>query len=52
LAPKFFAGASPAALLEPVREALEGLKTEGFGTSWQPIAGYLIIATPVDAVSR
>lgn len=34
------AGASPAALLEPIREALEDLRAEGFGTNWQPIAGY------------
>ena len=43
------AGASPAALLEPVREALEGLKTEGFGTSWQPIAGYPPLSLSADA---
>ncbi|WP_199086312.1 acetylornithine deacetylase [Bosea sp. ASV33] len=43
------AGASPAALLEPVREALEGLRAEGFGTNWQPIAGYPALSLPADA---
>ena len=43
------AGVSPAALLEPVREALEGLKTEGFGTNWQPIAGYPALSLPSTA---
>lgn len=43
------AGVSPAALLEPVREALEGLKAEGFETSWQPIAGYPALSLPADA---
>lgn len=43
------AGVSPAALLEPVREALESLRAEGFGTSWQPIAGYPALSLPADA---
>lgn len=43
------AGVAPAALLEPVREALEGLKTEGFGTNWQPIAGYPALSLPSTA---
>lgn len=43
------AGASPAALLEPVRRALEALRVEGFGTSWQPIAGYPALSLPSDA---
>jgi len=43
------AGVSPAALLEPVREALEGLRAEGFGTNWQPIAGYPALSLPADA---
>lgn len=43
------AGVSPAALLEPVREALEGLKMEGFGSSWQPIAGYPALSLSADA---
>ncbi|MGO4406287.1 acetylornithine deacetylase [Bosea sp. RAF48] len=43
------AGASPAALLEPVRQALEALRAEGFGTSWQPIAGYPALSLPSDA---
>ena len=43
------AGVSPAALLEPVREALESLRTEGFGTSWQLIAGYPALSLPADA---
>lgn len=43
------AGASPAALLEPVRKALEGLRAEGFGTSWQPIADYPALSLPADA---
>jgi acetylornithine deacetylase len=43
------AGASPAALLEPVRDALEGLRAEGFGTNWQPIAGYPALSLPADA---
>jgi acetylornithine deacetylase len=43
------AGSSPTALLEPVREALEGLRTEGFGTDWQQIAGYPALSLPSDA---
>jgi len=43
------AGASPAALLEPVREALEGLRAEGFGTHWKPIAGYPALSLPSKA---
>lgn len=43
------AGASPTAVLEPVREALEGLKAEGFGASWQPIAGYPALSLRADA---
>lgn len=43
------AGASPTAVLEPVREALEGLKAEGFATNWQPIAGYPALSLPADA---
>lgn len=43
------AGASPAALLEPVREVLEGLRAEGFGLSWQPIASYPALSLPADA---
>lgn len=42
-------GASPAALLEPIREALESLRAEGFGTSWQPIAGYPALSLRADA---
>lgn len=43
------AGVSPAALLEPVREALENLRAEGFGTNWRPIAGYPALSLPADA---
>lgn len=43
------AGVSPAALLEPVREALESLRAEGFETNWQPIAGYPALSLPADA---
>uniref|UniRef100_A0A9E7ZJG0 Acetylornithine deacetylase n=1 Tax=Bosea sp. NBC_00436 TaxID=2969620 RepID=A0A9E7ZJG0_9HYPH len=43
------AGASPAALLEPIREALAGLGAEGFGSSWQPIASYPALSLPADA---
>lgn len=43
------ADASPAALLEPVREALEGLRAEGFGTHWKPIAGYPALSLPPKA---
>ncbi len=43
------AGESPAALLEPVRAALESLRAEGFGSSWQPIASYPALSLPADA---
>lgn len=43
------AGAAPAALLEPVREALAGLRAEGFESSWQPIASYPALSLPADA---
>ncbi len=43
------AGVSPAALLEPVLEALESLRAKGFGTNWRPIAGYPALSLPADA---
>ncbi|UZF94850.1 acetylornithine deacetylase [Bosea sp. NBC_00550] len=43
------AGVSPATLLEPVREALESLRSEGFETSWQSIAGYPALSLPAQA---
>ncbi len=43
------AGASPATLLGPVRAVLEGLRSEGFATSWQPIAAYPALSLPADA---
>lgn len=43
------AGASPAALLQPVREALEGLQAEGFATNWLPLAGYPALSLSADA---
>jgi acetylornithine deacetylase len=43
------AGASPAALLEPVRQALEGVRAEGFDTDWQEIARYPALSLPPDA---
>lgn len=43
------AGASPAALLQPVREALEGLQAEGFATNWLPLAGYPALSLAADA---
>ncbi|PZU94977.1 MAG: acetylornithine deacetylase [Chelatococcus sp.] len=43
------AGASPAALLQPVREALEDLQAEGFATNWLPLAGYPALSLAADA---
>jgi acetylornithine deacetylase len=43
------AGTSPSALLEPVREAIEGLRAEGFGVGWRTIAGYPALSLPADA---
>lgn len=43
------AGASPAALLEPVREALERLRAQGFQTDWRPIAAYPALSLPAEA---
>lgn len=43
------AGASPAALLEPVREALERSRAHGFETNWQPIAAYPALSLPAEA---
>lgn len=43
------AGASPEVLLEPVREALEDLHTDGFQTRWQPIAAYPALSLPAGA---
>jgi len=43
------AGASPSALLEPVREALDALRAEGLAVGWQPIAGYPALSLPADA---
>jgi len=43
------AGASPAALLEPIREALERSRAHGFQTSWQPIAAYPALSLPAEA---
>lgn len=43
------AGVSPAALLEPVREALEALRGDGFETGWQTIASYPALSLPAAA---
>ncbi len=43
------AGVSPAALLEPVREAVEALRDDGFATDWQTIASYPALSLPADA---
>ncbi len=43
------AGASPAALLEPVRQALEALRGEGFETGWHEIAAYPALSLSPDA---
>ncbi|WP_147707173.1 acetylornithine deacetylase [Microvirga massiliensis] len=43
------AAISPGALLEPVREAVAGLRTHGFHTSWQPIAAYPALSLPAGA---
>lgn len=43
------AGASPAALLEPVREVLERSRAHGFETNWQPIAAYPALSLPAEA---
>ncbi|QEL25200.1 acetylornithine deacetylase [Bosea sp. F3-2] len=43
------AGASPAALLEPIREALERSRAHGFQTSWQPIAAYPALSLSTEA---
>lgn len=43
------AGALPAALLEPVHEALEKLRAGGFLVDWQPIAAYPALSLPAEA---
>lgn len=43
------AGTSPAALLEPVRAALDRLRAEGFETSWRPSAAYPALSLPAQA---
>lgn len=43
------AGVSPAALLEPVRNALAALEDKGFKASWEPIASYPALSLPAEA---
>ncbi|MFE1597727.1 acetylornithine deacetylase [Methylobacterium sp. ID0610] len=43
------AGASPRALLEPVRERLAALEAEGFRTGWQELSAYPALALAGDS---